>query len=65
MIRGEAGGQNKESSTSDCEGAGAEPSGEISPEQIEQGMAEMSRKYEEMGSELYLSESGEKRKAID
>ncbi len=61
----EAGGQNKESSTNDRAGAGAEPSGEISPEQIEQGMAAMSEKYAEMGSELYLSEDGTKREPID
>ncbi len=33
--------------------------------EAEKGMAEMSKKYEEMGSELYLSESGKKREAID
>ena len=33
--------------------------------EAEKGMQEMSKKYEEMGSELYLSESGEKREAID
>ena len=33
--------------------------------EAERGMEEMSRKYEEMGSELYLSESGEKREPID
>lgn len=39
---------------------------DISVEQIrEKGMKEMSRKYEEMGSELYLSKSGEKREPID
>ena len=33
--------------------------------EAEAGMKEMSRKYEEMGSELYLSEDGMKREAID
>ena len=33
--------------------------------EAEKGMKEMSEKYAEMGSELYLSESGEKREAID
>ena len=34
-------------------------------EQIEKGMQEMSEKYAEMGSELYLSDDGTKREAID
>lgn len=33
--------------------------------EAEKGMAEMSEKYAEMGSELYLSEDGTKREAID
>ncbi|MAP95782.1 MAG: hypothetical protein CMK07_12600 [Ponticaulis sp.] len=54
------------SSTSDRAGADASADADISFEQIrEKGMQEMSRKYEEMGSELYLSESGEKREPID
>ncbi|MEM9378250.1 MAG: phosphomethylpyrimidine synthase, partial [Pseudomonadota bacterium] len=36
------------------EGVGASPSGEISAEHIKDGMAEMSAKYREMGSQLYL-----------
>ena len=41
--------------TSDRAGADASADANISVEQIrEKGMAEMSRKYEEMGSELYL-----------
>ena len=33
--------------------------------EAEKGMAEMSEKYKDMGSELYLSEDGAKREAID
>ena len=33
--------------------------------EAEKGMQEMSKKYEELGSELYLSEDGTKREAID
>ena len=33
--------------------------------EAEAGMKQMSEKYAELGSELYLSESGEKREAID
>tara|TARA_B100000678_G_scaffold233404_1_gene202423 strand:- start:1733 stop:1888 length:156 start_codon:yes stop_codon:yes gene_type:complete len=51
LIRGEAGGQNKESALTEAE--------------RKKGMIEMSKKYEEMGSELYLSKSGEKREPID
>ena len=54
------------SPTSDRAGADASANADISVEQIrEKGMAEMSKKYEEMGSELYLSEDGTKREAID
>ena len=43
------------SPTSDRAGADASADADISVEQIrEKGMAEMSKKYEEMGSELYL-----------
>jgi len=34
-------------------------------EQIGKSMAEMSRRYDEIASELYLSENGEKREPID
>ena len=53
--------------TSKREGAGS-PNGEAggtTAEQIEKGMAAMSEKYAELGSELYLSEDGTKREAID
>lgn len=49
--RREAGGQNKE--------------GNLTEAEREKGMAEMSEKYTEMGSELYLSEDGTNREAID
>ena len=33
--------------------------------EAEKGMAEMSEKYKDIGSELYLSENGEKRERIN
>jgi phosphomethylpyrimidine synthase len=33
--------------------------------EAERGMAEMSAKFAEVGNQLYVSESGEKREAID
>ena len=34
-------------------------------DEARKGMEEMSKKYEELGSELYFSKSGEKREPID
>src|SRR5690606_17509475 len=49
-------------------GGGSPRSGETEGaalDEVERGMAEMSAKFAEVGKELYVSESGEKREAID
>ena len=58
------------SSTGEAGGGGAPQSGvtegaATTRADVEKGMADMSAKFAEVGKELYVSESGKKREAID